>query len=246
MITLVNRSLFISGAGTGIGLATARLAHSLGAMVSGTVFSDDQITNLDGIIPVERCFIMDVTDAFALESAVSQAASACGGIDGVMASAGIIKLLTSEETNPDDWARILDVNLTATFNLAKFTIPYLRKSTPGSIVMISSQIGLVGHRNAAAYAASKSAINGLARSMALELAGANIRVNAIAPGPIATDMTAETRANKDRSSALLQGIPLGRFGEAKEIANLAAFLISDASSFITGQVVVADGGFTAQ
>ena len=76
--------------------------------------------------------------------------------------------------------------------------------------------------------------------------GANIRVTAIAPGPIATDMTAETRANEDRSTALLKGIPLGRFGKAKEIANLAAFLISDASSFITGQVIVADGGFTAQ
>ena len=246
MITLVNRSLFITGAGTGIGLATAQLAHSLGAMVSGTVFSDDQIKNLDGIIPTERCFKLDVTDAVALQTAVAKASTACGGIDGVLASAGIIKLLTSEDTNPDDWARILDVNLNASFNLAKFTIPHLRQRTPASIVMISSQIGLVGHRNAAAYAASKSAINGLARSMALELAGVNIRVNAIAPGPIATGMTAETRANKDKSNALLERIPLGRFGTAKEIANLAAFLISDASSFITGRVVVADGGFTAQ
>lgn len=246
MITLVNRSLFITGAGTGIGLATAQLAHSLGAMISGTVFSDDQIKNLDGIIPTERCFKLDVTDAVALQTAVAKASTACGGIDGVLASAGIIKLLTSEDTNPDDWARILDVNLNASFNLAKFTIPHLRQRTPASIVMISSQIGLVGHRNAAAYAASKSAINGLARSMALELAGINIRVNAIAPGPIATGMTAETRANKDKSNALLERIPLGRFGTAKEIANLAAFLISDASSFITGQVVVADGGFTAQ
>ena len=246
MITLVNRSLFITGAGTGIGLATAQLAHSLGAMVSGTVFSDDQIKNLDGIIPTERCFKLDVTDAVALQTAVAKASTACGGIDGVLASAGIIKLLTSEDTSPDDWARILDVNLNASFNLAKFTIPHLRQRTPASIVMISSQIGLVGHRNAAAYAASKSAINGLARSMALELAGINIRVNAIAPGPIATGMTAETRANKDKSNALLERIPLGRFGTAKEIANLAAFLISDASSFITGQVVVADGGFTAQ
>ena len=246
MITLVNRSLFITGAGTGIGLATAQLAHNLGAMVSGTVFSDDQIKNLDGIIPTERCFKLDVTDAVALQTAVAKASTACGGIDGVLASAGIIKLLTSEDTSPDDWARILDVNLNASFNLAKFTIPHLRQRTPASIVMISSQIGLVGHRNAAAYAASKSAINGLARSMALELAGINIRVNAIAPGPIATGMTAETRANKDKSNALLERIPLGRFGTAKEIANLAAFLISDASSFITGQVVVADGGFTAQ
>ena len=179
-------------------------------------------------------------------SAVDKAASRCGGLNGVVTSAGIIKLLTSENTKPDDWARILDVNLSASFNLARYSIPYLRKGTSGSIIMISSQIGLVGHRNAAAYAASKSAINGLARSMALELASENIRVNAIAPGPVATDMTAETRANKDRSDTLRDSIPLGRFGTAEEIANLAVFLLSEASSFITGQVVVADGGFTAQ
>lgn len=246
MITLVNRSLFISGVGSGIGLATARLAHSLGAMVSGTVLSDDQIGKLEGIIPEERCFKLDVTDGVALKAAVDKAASRCGGLNGVVTSAGIIKLLTSENTKPDDWARILDVNLSASFNLARYSIPYLRKGTSGSIIMISSQIGLVGHRNAAAYAASKSAINGLARSMALELASENIRVNAIAPGPVATDMTAETRANKDRSDTLRDSIPLGRFGTAEEIANLAVFLLSEASSFITGQVVVADGGFTAQ
>ena len=246
MITLVNRSLFISGVGSGIGLATARLAHSLGAMVSGTVLSDDQIGKLEGIIPEERCFKLDVTDGVALKAAVDKVASRCGGLNGVVTSAGIIKLLTSENTKPDDWARILDVNLSASFNLARYSIPYLRKGTSGSIIMISSQIGLVGHRNAAAYAASKSAINGLARSMALELASENIRVNAIAPGPVATDMTAETRANKDRSDTLRDSIPLGRFGTAEEIANLAVFLLSEASSFITGQVVVADGGFTAQ
>ncbi len=246
MIKLVNRSLFISGAGTGIGLATARLAHSLGAKVSGTVLSDDQIGNLQCIIPDERCFKLDVTDSAALQAAVDKAASICGGLNGVVASAGIIKLLTSEDTNSDDWARILDVNLNASFNLAQYSIPYLRQGEAGSIIMISSQIGLVGHRNAAAYAASKSAINGLTRSMALELAGDNIRVNAIAPGPVATDMTAETRANKDRSEALQKSIPLGRFGTAEEIANLAIFLLSEMSSFITGQVVVADGGFTAQ
>ena len=246
MPSLVNRRLFITGMGSGIGLATAKLAAAQGARVSGTVQSPEQEANLEGVVSTDLCFRLDVTDEEALGTAVSDAAGRIGGLDGVVASAGIIKLLSSADTDSSDWSRIIDVNLTASFNLARATTPFILEAESAAMVLISSQIGLVGHQRAAAYAASKAGINGLAKSLALELADRNVRVNAIAPGPIATDMTAATRADPERFETLRSAIPLGRFGTAEEIANLAVFLLSEQAGFITGQVVVADGGFTAR
>lgn len=246
MKSLVNRRLFITGMGSGIGLATAKLAAAQGARVSGTVQSPEQEANLEGVVSTDLCFRLDVTDEEALGTAVSDAAGRIGGLDGVVASAGIIKLLSSADTDSSDWSRIIDVNLTASFSLARAATPFLLKAESAAMVLISSQIGLVGHQRAAAYAASKAGINGLAKSLALELAARNVRVNAIAPGPIATDMTAATRADPERFETLRSAIPLGRFGTAEEIANLAVFLLSEQAGFITGQVVVADGGFTAR
>jgi NAD(P)-dependent dehydrogenase (short-subunit alcohol dehydrogenase family) len=246
MISLVNKSFFLTGMGSGIGLATARLITSLGGSVAGTIEHQDQAQAVEGIVTPNLCFCLDVTDTPSLQKAVNSASHQLQGLDGMAACAGVIKLLTSADTETEDWLRILDINLNAAFQLARATTPHLKANNGASMVFISSQIGLVGHRRAAAYAASKAGINGLARSMALEWAGDNIRVNAVAPGPIATPMTEATRNDPQRFKTLRDGIPLGRFGEAEEIANVIAFLLSDASSFITGQVIVADGGFTAQ
>lgn len=239
LVDLAGLRILVLGAGSGIGRATLDLARAAGARVAATTLPGEDAPG------AEAAWHCDVTDAGAVADAVAQAVGLLGGLDAAILTAGIFEHRGVAETAPDDWRRVLAANLDGPYHLARAVEPVFRAAGKGSLVLFSSQIGLVGHRRATAYAASKGGVIALARTLAVEFAAFGGRVNAVAPGPIETPMTAVARADPARAAALVGAVPLGRFGTADEVARAALFLAAPAAAFITGHVLVVDGGVTA-
>ena len=244
-----DRRVLVTGAGSGIGLATAQRLARNGARVVAAVFDDAQCAAVRALLPDMQTIVQDLRDDDGCATLPARAAAALGGLDGLASCAGIFYKKTSDETSLDEWRATINLNLDSTFVLVRAAIRWMREhrgSHDPSIVVISSQVGVVGHVRGAAYAASKAGLNAMVKSLALEWAQQGIRINAVGPGPIATPMTAAVQQDPAALDAMNATIPMGRLGEPNEIAEAVSFLLSSRASFITGHLLLADGGFTAR
>jgi len=183
---------------------------------------------------------VDVTDAEDVQKFTQKVLDKFGKINILINNAGITRDGLLVRMNDGDWDAVLSVNLKGTFNCTKAVAKAMMKSRAGKIVNIASIIGIVGNGGQANYAASKGGVIAFTKSIAKELGSRNINVNAIAPGFIETDMTA--KLSEDVKNAIMKQVPLGKWGNVSDVANLALFLVSDASNYITGQVIQVDGG----
>lgn len=182
----------------------------------------------------------DVADPDAAKQLVKAVNDAWGPVELLVSNAGVMHNAYARFTRPEDWRRVMATNLDGAFYIAKAALRDIMRSKRGRILFISSDAALLGDLMRSAYAASKSGLLGLARSLARELAPSGVTVNIVSPGIIETDMTADM--TDTRREKQLATIPLARFGEAHEVAAVVAFLASDAAAYITGQLLCVDGG----
>ena len=241
----MSKVAFITGATRGIGKSIALKLASCGydIAINYRTENDDLTELLNEIKEFNvRCIAVcgDVSDFEACTNMIKQIISEFEKIDVLVNNAGITRDMLLMRMKESDFTDVIDVNLVGTFNITKNVIPYMMKQKNGRIINISSVLGITGNAGQTNYSASKAGIIGFTKSLAKEVGSRNILVNAVAPGFIQTDMT---NILKDEiKQELIKNIPLKRFGNATDVANVVKFLASEESSYITGQVINIDGG----
>jgi 3-oxoacyl-[acyl-carrier protein] reductase len=245
---VAGRVALVTGAGSaeGIGFATARLLAEAGALVAITSTTKrifDRLAELPSAGEAKAAFVADLTDPKAARDLVAAVKRRFGRLDILVNNAGMLQTGRANKASPvekisdTEWRRTLSINLDTCFNVTRAAVPLMLKRRYGRIVNISSVSGpLVTFPNGAAYGTAKAGMTGYTRSLAFELAGRGITANAVAPGWIATDSATDAELRAGRAT------PTGRAGRPEEIGAVAAFLASEQASYLTGQVIVVDGG----
>lgn len=248
MKLLADKVAIVTGAARGIGEGIALKFAEQGAHVAFTYVSDssaEKATALQEKLTAlgvrAKAYKSNAGDFAACESFVGEVVKEFGSVDICVNNAGISKDNLLLRMTPEQWDDVMNINLKGIFNMTKQVIRPMMKAKSGSIINMSSVIGLMGNGGQSSYAASKAGILGFTKSVAKELGSRNIRCNAIAPGFVETDMTGYLKEG-EQADKYKAGIPLGRFGSAEDIANATLFLASDLSGYITGQVLSVDGG----
>ncbi|MCY7422299.1 MAG: 3-oxoacyl-[acyl-carrier-protein] reductase [Chitinophagaceae bacterium] len=246
MKLLEGKVVIVTGASRGIGEAIAVRLAGQGAHIAFTYVSSDEKAKaledkLQALGVKAKAYKSNAGIYADCEAMVNDVVKEFGTVDVCVNNAGISKDNLLLRMTPDQWDDVMQVNLKSVFNMTKQVIRPMMKAKKGSIVNMSSIIGLRGNAGQSSYAASKAGIIGFTKSIALELGSRNVRCNAIAPGFVETDMTHYLKEG-EASRAFLDKIPLGRFGKGEEIADTTLFLASDLSSYITGQVISVCGG----
>jgi 3-oxoacyl-[acyl-carrier protein] reductase len=245
MNLLTGKTALITGASKGIGRSIAKRFAEEGANIAFTYLSSVEKgqaleKELQALGIKAKGYRSDASDYKAAEELVNQVVADFGGLDVLVNNAGITKDGLLMRMSEEQWDSVITVNLKSVFNLTKAATRTLMKQKNGSVINLTSVVGIRGNAGQANYAASKAGIIGFTKSVALELGSRNIRSNAIAPGFIETEMTGEL--DQKVVEEWKQGIPLKRAGSADEVADCAVFLASDLSKYITGQVLQVDGG----
>ena len=243
---LTDKSVIITGGGSGIGLACTKLFSDQGAKI--TIFGrrkkrlEFAAREIEGdILPVSG----DLTRSNDLDNLVSRTLNAFGKIDIVINNGGIFTGSSIHETNDEEWDAVMNTNINSVFQLTKKVLPHMIERKAGIFVHIASILGLVAAPGVAAYNVSKGALLQFNRSIAMEYGSLGIRSNAVCPGLVKTEMTEELMKDEKLMLEWSKDYPIGRFGVPEDIANACLYLASDESSFVTGAALPVHGGFTA-